>query len=225
MKIKIIILSMIFLTTIGLFTSYGLAQTKTIHSSLTLPLASGITVSVSRVDPQGTREPSDDIWSADWMGDLDFGPLQTVSGVIGGKKWVALLGKYYYALDIGLSGGVADYTKTVNVKGTNFIHPAGSNGLKKKGVITAVVEYFINFPDQEGAKIIGKETFDDGISISFADTVITGGGKTYAGWPRFYIGLATKDPEATVPDPVDAEVFTPADPAGDYACDILVTYF
>ena len=39
------------------------------------------------------------------------------------------------------------------------------------------------------------------------------------------MGLATKDPNADVLDPDDAEVFTPADPAGDYSANIEITYF
>lgn len=206
------------------------------EAKTTLLPATGVSVTINRVEQTGgtatPKDPTDDtfIWTP--ATSLAFGNLILNEGIksviIDGKpvdlKWSLFLPKYFYAIDVGLSGGGFDPSKTVTVTYTKVAAPTGlpvgDDGLGNRASITyAKVEL------TDWAKNLTKDTFLEKVLLRNAKneslTAVTGG------WLRLYVGVNTADPNALHPDPVLPEwkIFTSSDPLGDYSADLTLSLF
>ena len=82
-----------------------------IATEANVPPATGIVLTITKIDSKGTSSPYDDEW-IEKVSSFDFGELKQVSGYTEGKKWTLFLPRYYFAVDIGLTGGGFDPTKS-----------------------------------------------------------------------------------------------------------------
>lgn len=177
-------------------------------ASAKVPTAKGVVVTISKIDSKGTREPNDDVWLGK-VDTMDFGKLQYLS------KWGISLPKYYFAIDVGLTGGF-DPTKTISIECTKNEGPPGAEGgLGDRATIT----YVKTKKQRRKTKdyILDKKLLKEDKSIQLWEVL--------GGWLRMYVGVVTKDPEAVPPDPPQSKLFTPADPAGAYTAGIKISYF
>ena len=185
------------------------AQTKTFTLSATVPAASGVSVSVSRVNAVTnvfTKLP-------DGITALSFDPMKfdTTNNIY--------LPDHYFALDFGVSGGagVPDLTVTYN-EGKN---PNGSsNGLGYKATATFAKEVVESDGTTTETLLTAhgpKKRLIDLKSEHVASTEISSDA-----FPRIYLGIWTggTNPPA---DPTNGQPFSNGDKAGKYTGSLVVT--
>lgn len=182
-----------------------------------IPPATGIVLTITKIDSKGTSSPYDDQW-IEKVSSFDFGELKQVSGYTEGKKWTLFLPRYYFAVDIGLTGGGFDPTKNIVVEylPEEEVSPPGiEGGLGDRITITYV-----------RTKGKGKRTWDKILEKRlFKESNTVPLWKVLGGWLRLYVGVVSKDPNAVPPDPPGAKVFTPSDPVGEYKGAIRISFF
>lgn len=204
------------------------------EAKTTLPPATGVSITINRVEQTGgtstPKNPDDDTFVWTPATSLAFGDLKLREGikkvVIDGKdvdlKWSLFLPDYFYAIDVGLSGGGFDPTKTVKVtyaKGTSPSGlPTGDDGLGNRASITYAKVVLTDWAKNKTA-----DTFIEKVLLRYAKneplTAVSGG------WLRLYVGVNTADPDALHPDPVSTEwkIFSASDPLGDYTADLTLS--
>lgn len=212
----------------------------------TMPMATGVTVTASRIDSKGTETPADDTWAANPGLNLDMGSLiknegtaliTGPDGITRNLTWVVYLPQFYFALDVGLNGGIDT---------SRFVHLAFSNptldevaitdptiGLGKRGnmfysktYLPTPADWIINHTVDSPVASIGldgngshKRRFDDPQSVPMSDVV--------GGWLRLYFGTANGNPTpgfGVDKDAFDSLLFSPSDPTGVYKATITLTY-
>ncbi len=208
------------------------AQTPTPYvAKVNMPVASGIAfISTSKIDSNFSKDPDDHDWIPGDAGkNLDMGALGPVTGTTGGKTWVVWLPRYYYAIDIGLNGGV-DPDATIEVKMDGHSEPTGfvprtsltvlaDNGLGTRGNVTYVTTVLLDYDaNTTEDTLIGTQKYrcDEDVSIDMGDTV--------GGWLRMYVGVANGDPDAVPPDAPNSLMFSTSDVTGDYTVGLQITY-
>jgi hypothetical protein len=195
------------------FSSAALAAP--IAASTELAIAKDLEVKINRVNA------NDGSWDAKTVDALEFGALNFKSGTDGnGKQWTLFLPDYYFAIDVSAKKGSLPVNGSIQVtyvEGSNPNSPG--HGLGYKATITYCNTYFASKGDLKNKKttdsVLGKVLIKDGFALPVS--AIKGG------WLRLYVGIATLDPNAALPDPSGAEVFSPADKSGDYSGGIVVT--
>lgn len=194
----------------------SVATAATISAQTTLPPATGLSVAVSRV--QGTT------WTPVATGDpINFGPLTLYSGTVGGKAWSVFLPDYYYVLDIALTGGGFDPTKSVNIGFTPGSTPSGAVGnLGDRATITYCKTVLTNWNTNTTTDTILTALGDGGKKLLKTAQIVPLT-QVSGGWLRLYVGICALDPAAVPADPAGAMIFSPADPTGDYTGSISVT--
>ncbi len=209
------------------------AQTPTPYvAKVTMPTATGIdSIVTSKINSNGEENPALHTWiDGDAGKDLDMGSLSPISDTKDGKKWIVYLPTYYYAIDIGLNGGL-DPDASIEVKMTGHIEPSGfvpnpnvdeDNGLGTRGNITYVRTVLTSWAantTEDNLIATRKYRYDEDVSIDMGDVA--------GGWLRMYVGTANGNPEPLYDIPVDAPdslTFSPSDPTGDYTVDLQITY-
>lgn len=215
---------LVVLILLGLFLGFystSLAQTS-LTTSASMPLGA-LSVTVTPIDSKGTDDNGvDDTWLAAATS-LTFGALKEVKGVdpiLG--PWVVFLpaNNYYFAIDVGFTGGGTVTGKSVTF---SYLTTPGPNGdkLGKK----VVSRYFKITKD-----LLSKDVYNELIAISprlietatpmLWDTYINTG---TPGWLRSLVGIYTGKPDlrSTLPT---VETFSPADPVGSYSGTLVVTF-
>ena len=182
------------------------ASTTTFAVSATVPVATGVSINVSSVNS------TTNAFTAVSGTTLSFDPmtLNTTNNIY--------LPNHYYALDFGVLGGAGatDVTLTYN-EGSN---PNGTtNGLGVKSTATFIKEVVGATSTTETALTAHgpKKRLIDLSGEHVAYTELTGG------FLRIYLGIVTKDPQATYPDPANSQPFTNGDAPGVYTGSLVVT--
>ncbi len=186
------------------------ATTTSFTLSATVPAATGISITVSKVDSKSN------VFTALPAGTtaLSFDPmtLNTTTNVY--------LPDHYFAIDFGVTGGAGTADVTVGyVEGAN---PNGAtNGLGFKSTATFVKEVVgaggVTTETPLGAHGPKKRLADLRVAEHVAYTEVT------PGFPRIYVGVWTGNPTATIPDPTNGQPFTTGDAPGTYTGSLLVS--
>lgn len=124
---------------------------------------------------------------------------------------------HYFAIDVAGSGGAGSPDVTVTYSGDT--KPAGqTTGLGVKATATFVkVSGSGATATETGITTAGPKKRLIDVNQTILKTAYAGG------FLRIYLGVVTKDPAATFPDPANSEPFTNADVAGAYAGTFLIS--
>ncbi|MCA9405424.1 MAG: hypothetical protein KC684_02720 [Candidatus Omnitrophica bacterium] len=162
--------------------------------SIDIPIATSISIIATPVNAQSGQFGSP-------VTALDFNPV-TLNQSLG-----VFFPDHYFAIDVGTSGGAGTPGVTVTYQeGSNPNSP--NNGLGWKSTMT-----FVRVETNAEVPLAGhgpKKLLKDLAGETVAPAELTGG------FLRMYVGLATLDPNATIPDPAGAEVFSLGDAGGSY---------
>ncbi|MCA9399528.1 MAG: hypothetical protein KC684_04660 [Candidatus Omnitrophica bacterium] len=173
--------------------------------SATIPLASAINIVAVEVDGQ-TGQFGNTVTA------LNFDPMVLDTGL------GVFFPDHFFAIDIGTSGGAGTPSVTVTyTEGSNPNSPG--NGLGWKSTLTFVQVTGLE-PNQvetplaaHGPKKLMKDL--SGETVSSAEIA--------GGFLRMYAGIFTGDPNATIPEPANGEVFSLGDNAGSYSGTLTIS--
>lgn len=214
--------------------SFGLAQVTedTLTAKTEMPTATGFLLSVSKVASNGETDPALHTWSANPAPQttLDMGPLTRLSGTasveypVGSgtmvdRTWVVFLPEFYFAVDVGINGGLnpdKDFVVNLVADSETIDGVATSNGLGPRGnvayVRTELTDWLANTTVDT---LRQKRRYNETVTITAAD--IEGG------WLRMYVGTANGNP--TPPgDAAGSKLFTPDSLKGLYEAQLQITY-
>lgn len=201
MKKKLFVMLFILtLSTFGATKSFAVDQTFIV--SATIPTATSVGINAFSVNPDTNA------FTPVAGTSLSFDPmtLNSVNQIY--------LPNHFFAIDVVGTGGAGSPSATITYsEGTNPNTPAHGLGWKSTATFMKVT-YVGPLPtDTSEAPLTGhgpKKLLKDVTGESITNT------ETAGGWLRLYVGIVTKDPAATIPDPAAGEVFSNADKAGAY---------
>lgn len=183
----------------------AISTQATFQISVDIPAATSIGIVANQIDTVSG------VWTKVPSSNLSFG-MQTLNSALG-----IYTGTKYFAVDIAPVGSTANMQVGVSYQeGSN---PNGTgHGLGWKGTATFVkTSGSGNNTTDQLLTNHGKKLFKDLNNETITSAEILGG------WSRVYLGLNTGDPNATPPEPAQAELFTPLDKPGNYNGTILIT--
>lgn len=180
----------------------GWAATKTFTVSAEVPLATDVGITASRVSSATGN------WTALAGTALNFDPLTFNST---NSAWFP---DHYFAIDVAATGaGNTDVTVTYT-EGANPNSATTGHGLGWKSTATFMK---VAGPTETLLSAHGKKLLKS-VSGEHILPAETSGASL-----RIYLGIVTKDPNATVADPADAELFTNSDRPGIYDGTLVIT--
>ncbi len=169
--------------------------------SATVPLATGVSITASRV-----TVPGNDFTTISGTA-LNFDPL-TFNSQLG-----IFLPNHYFAIDVGVVGaGAPDVTVTYN-DNANPNSPGHGLGWKSTATFVKIVGNQETPLSGHGPKKMLKDL--NGEHVTAAETA--------GAFLRMYVGIVTKDPSAAIPDPAASELFTAADKPGTYDGTLVIS--
>lgn len=173
--------------------------TKLISASISAQ--DGLDVTISKINANGTGDPSDDTWipgnqSSMAFGALTFNPTHSI-----------FMASHYFAVDVGVNSNTANWTLSHTT--SSIGNGAGSN------LDSNVNTTFVKQLDSLTTGWENKYSFANSNGIAYNKTQLSGG------WLRIYYGIATGDP--AYPDNTGVSVITMEKSAGSYSGTITLT--
>lgn len=182
------------------------AHAETFNVSATVPKATSIAITVNKVN-SATNQFTPLTGSL-----LSFDPLtlDPVNGIY--------LPGHYFAIDINAVNGAGEVQTTLTFEQDATPNTNGHGlGWKSSATMMKVTGSGVNTTDHpltsHGPKKLLKDLQGEQITPQ----------ETEGGWTRIYLGILSKDPNATFPDPGEGEVFSNADKAGTYSGRLIIS--
>jgi len=179
------------------------ADTKTFTVSATIPSATGVGINAFQYDA-ATNNRTAVTGTA-----LNFNPMTFNASTN------VFLPNHYFAIEVAPVSGSGNTDVTLSY--TEGANPASPNhGLGWRSVATffkvtgGSTETALS---SHGPKKMLKDLAGEHVTPA----------ELASAFLRVYVGIVTKDPGATIPDPASSEVFTNATPAGNYDGSLVVT--
>jgi hypothetical protein len=179
------------------------AETRTFTVSASVPTATSVSITATRVNvANNARTPVTGTT-------LSFDPMTFNTA---NQIW---LPDHYFIIDVGTTGGAGNTDATFTyTEGANPNSPGHGLGWKS----TATFAKVTSSGQETGLTAHGpKRMLKDLNGEHILPAELTDG------FLRVYLGIVTKDPSATVPDPASSELFTNADRPGTYDGSLVVT--
>jgi hypothetical protein len=189
----------------------GLVNAETYTLSATVPSATSVGFTVTRVDTSTTPNTR----SAVSGSALSFGTLHLVTNTDGSSLF---LPNNYFVIDVAAVGGAGSTDVTLAyTEGSNPNSPG--HGLGYKSVATLVKVSGSGSSQTEAVTAHGKKKL---IDFATAAEHVTPA-ELAGGFLRIYTGIVTKDPAAVPLDPATSEVFSLGDKPGTYSGSLVIT--
>ena len=176
--------------------------TKLISASISAE--DGLEVTISKINANGTGDPSDDTWIPGNQSSMAFGALTF------NPTYSIFMASHYFAIDVGVNSNTANWTLSHTI--SSISNGAGSN--LDSNVNVTFVQQLDSLT--EGWK--NGYSFADSNGKAYNKATITGGS---GGWLRIYYGIATGD--LVYHDNTGVSVITMEKPSGSYSGSITLT--
>ena len=178
-------------------------ETKSFVISATVPQATDVDITLSKIDSKGTVDSTDDVWLGQATA-MSFGDLTPKT--VGEKIILVPKDNVYYAADVGVDGA-GPWTIHHKVSGADFLGE-GSDSLGDNIVVT-----FVKQINDTTAEDLDKCAIKNSNGKSFTSAQLEGG------WLRIYYGIAIGAPG----EPSDVKPITPTEVARTYTGTVEIT--
>ena len=172
--------------------------------------ATDVNVTLTKIDSQGTADPSDDVWLGSAQG-IDFGDLEMrtfTDPQDSNIKYSVFLpaDDSYYAADVGVNGA-GPWTINHTVQGADFLS-GGDDALGDNVVVT-----FVKQLDSTTSQQLDQVAIMNANGRTYDSTALSGG------WLRVYYGIATGDTS----EPSDVTPVAPTQVGRSYSGTVTFT--